>query len=427
MIDQEGKEKMQGDREASLGCLKTNSSQLISQESRNAIKGFPEGKDEKIVHSGDTIKSDNSMISEVSAPPNQGYSRPFYRQEVFPWPYFYPDNQMLWPSYPHAFENNFYPMNRDYNFPIDNRAQYVPLKMLSQCHPYDVQLQEFHYFVVIDFEATCDKDRNLHPQEIIEFPSVLVNSATGQLEASFQTYVRPVYNQSLTDFCKELTGIQQIQVNRGVPLSEALLMHDKWLEDKGIKHTNFAVVTWGDWDCRTMLDSECRIKRIRKPPYFNRWINLKVPFQKAFSIRCGLKDAVQQAGLVWEGRPHCGLDDARNTARLLVLLMHRGVKFVITNSLMSQSTNCPVTYQSPPDFSLDPNQQPQKQNGPPVQFHPFMDPTGKESHMYCFCGVLSSRCVVRKPGPTQGRCFFGCGNWTAARRAVCNYFVWACP
>jgi len=55
-----------------------------------------------------------------------------------------------------------------------------------------------------------------------------------------------------------------------VPLGEALLMHDKWLEDKGIKNTNFAVVTWSNWDCRTMLESECRFKRIRKPPYFNR-------------------------------------------------------------------------------------------------------------------------------------------------------------
>ena len=53
-------------------------------------------------------------------------------------------------------------------------------------------------------------------------------------------------------------------------LSEALLRHDKWLEEKGIKNTNFAVVTWSNWDCRVMLESECRFKKIRKPPYFNR-------------------------------------------------------------------------------------------------------------------------------------------------------------
>jgi ERI1 exoribonuclease 2 len=39
-----------------------------------------------------------------------------------------------------------------------------------------------------------------------------VSSVTGQLEACFQTYVRPTCNQLLSDFCKDLTGIQQIQV-----------------------------------------------------------------------------------------------------------------------------------------------------------------------------------------------------------------------
>ncbi|OAY66347.1 ERI1 exoribonuclease 2 [Ananas comosus] len=429
MIDQAITDKMQGNREASFGCLKANA----SQGSGNSIEGFPEPKDEKVNYSGDSIKSGNPMIWEASPPPNQGYPRPFYRQEILTWPYIYPDYQVLRQSQPHAVENHFYHMNRDYSFPVENRIQYVPYKLFSQDYPHDVQLQEFQYFVVIDFEATCDKDTNPHPQEIIEFPSVLVNSVTGQLEASFQTYVRPAYHQLLTDFCKELTGIQQIQVDRGVSLSEALLMHDKWLEDKGIKHKNFAVVTWSNWDCRVMLESECRFKRIRKPPYFNRWINLKVPFQEVFGgMRCNLKEAVQLAGLAWEGRAHCGLDDARNTARLLALLMHRGFKFSITNSLMTDPSIRPLTTHQPiPDRPSDPNHyqtlKPKDLVAPPVQFHPLMDPVGKDRHMYCFCGVLSSRCVVRKPGPTQGRCFFGCGNWTTARRALCNYFVWASP
>ncbi|KAJ0977972.1 hypothetical protein J5N97_013446 [Dioscorea zingiberensis] len=244
------------------------------------------------------------------------------------------------------------------------------------------------------------------------------------------TYIRPVYHQLLTDYCKELTGIQQIQVDRGVSLSEALLMHDKWLEDKGIKHKSFAVVTWGNWDCRTMLESECKFKRIRKPPYFNRWINLKGSFQDIFGVRCNLKEAVELSGLTWEGRPHCGLDDARNTARLLALLMHWGFRFSITNELPLPPIDQPLTYRPFNSHPIDPTQHLQKLKelpGPIPQFHPFMDPTGNETFTYCFCGVMSSKCVIRKPGPMQGRCFFGCGNWTPSRRAVCNYFVWASP
>jgi len=420
MIDHQRAEEMQVNNEASPGCLKPNISQYNPQEHRSGVEGFPENKEKK----NDITAADK--VWEASPLPNQGFSRPFYHPEFYAWPHVYSDYQILRQPQPYGFENQFYQINRVHSFPMEKRDQF-PLKMLPQ----DAQLQEFQYFVVIDFEATCDKDNNPHPQEIIEFPSVLVNSATGQLEASFQTYVRPTYHQNLTDFCKELTGIQQIQVDRGVPLSEALLMHDKWLEDKGIKHKNFAVVTWSNWDCRVMLESECRFKRIGKPPYFNRWINLKVPFQEVYGgVRCNLKAAVELAGLTWEGRAHCGLDDARNTARLLVLLMHRGFKFSITNSLVwQQPAQQLITCQPKPILSPDRSQdatlvqhKAKEILGPHLHVSPY---AGKDKPMYCYCGAPSRPSTVHKPGPMQGRHFYGCGNWTATRRAICPYFAWA--
>lgn len=57
-----------------------------------------------------------------------------------------------------------------------------------------------------------------------------------------------------------------------MPLNKALFMHDKWLEQLGIKDSKFAVVTWSDWDCRVMLESECRFKKILKPTYFNQYV-----------------------------------------------------------------------------------------------------------------------------------------------------------
>lgn len=58
-------------------------------------------------------------------------------------------------------------------------------------------------------------------------------------------------------------------MDKGIALSEVPLMHDKWLEVNGIKNTYFAAVTWTDWDCKVMLESKCKFKKIRKPPYFN--------------------------------------------------------------------------------------------------------------------------------------------------------------
>ncbi|VAH75435.1 unnamed protein product [Triticum turgidum subsp. durum] len=48
------------------------------------------------------------------------------------------------------------------------------------------QVQDFDFFVVVDFEATCVKDARIFPQEIIEFPAVLVDGATGRIESAFR-------------------------------------------------------------------------------------------------------------------------------------------------------------------------------------------------------------------------------------------------
>ncbi|XP_052192331.1 uncharacterized protein LOC127801352 [Diospyros lotus] len=409
------KESMQRNCEVSTKCLQIKGYPYTLQCNGTPVEGFPELKEEVYAHpGGSTVDPDKSLNCESRVSAKEIHKKITGPNDISPLLNFHPDSNNVHHFQLNAFEGHFY------SFLPDNRFQYAPFSFVPQSYPHEFHFQDFQYFVVIDFEATCDKEKNPHPQEIIEFPSVIVSSVTGQLEACFQTYVRPTCNQILTDFCKDLTGIQQIQVDRGVTLSEALLRHDKWLEKKGIKNTNFAVVTWSNWDCRVMLESECRYKKIRKPPYFNRWINLKVPFHSVFGgMRCNLKEAVQMAGLVWQGRAHCGLDDAKNTARLLALLMHRGFKFSITDSLMCQSIDHSLTWKQPQE---------------PLPFLPYQPHKLKELHTsqvqyspYCYCGVKSSKGMVRKPGPKQGSFFFGCGNWTAARGARCHYFEWASP
>lgn len=64
------------------------------------------------------------------------------------------------------------------------------------------------YFIVIDFEATCE-ERNPpdYKHEIIEFPAVLVSSSSpAHIVDIFHSFCRPVINTELSDFCKGLTG-----------------------------------------------------------------------------------------------------------------------------------------------------------------------------------------------------------------------------
>uniref|UniRef100_A0A453EKU3 Exonuclease domain-containing protein n=1 Tax=Aegilops tauschii subsp. strangulata TaxID=200361 RepID=A0A453EKU3_AEGTS len=171
--------------------------------------------------------------------------------------------------------------------------------------------QDFDFFVVVDFEATCVKDARIFPQEIIEFPAVLVDGATGRIESAFRRYVRPKHHPVLTQFCRELTGIRQEDVDGGVDLGEALWLHDAWLKaataGAGNKRSvRLAVVTWGDWDCRTMLEFECRFKGIEKPSYFDQWINLRVPFQAALGGGGGGSTCRKRSGRRgWTGRAAC--------------------------------------------------------------------------------------------------------------------------
>ncbi|KAI4999901.1 hypothetical protein ZWY2020_004490 [Hordeum vulgare] len=306
--------------------------------------------------------------------------------------------------------------------------------------------QDFDFFLVVDFEATCEKDARIYPQEIIEFPAVLVDGATGLIESAFRRYVRPRHRPVLTQFCRDLTGIRQEDVDGGVDLGEALWMHDAWLKAATAKAGNrrcvrLAVVTWGDWDCRTMLEFECRFKGIEKPSYFDRWINLRIPFQAAFGGggRVNLQEAVRAAGLDWEGRLHCGLDDARNTARLLVEIMRRGVKIAITGSLAPIQKQPPSTSQcggsSAPPLLLPIQQQPPHtrpcggSSAPPLLLpiqqqqlpQPHISPCGGSSATcLCYCGVVTrgGGVPVLVPGPMQVNSFFGCGDWTPAMSFV---------
>lgn len=90
------------------------------------------------------------------------------------------------------------------------------------------QFQPFEYYIVLDLEATCDRDHNFgfYPQEIIEWSCVLVHSVSRTMRDEFQRYIRPTVNPTLTTFCTELTGIQQAWVDAADTLDKVLEQFD---------------------------------------------------------------------------------------------------------------------------------------------------------------------------------------------------------
>ena len=66
--------------------------------------------------------------------------------------------------------------------------------------------QSYDRFVILDFEATCKKDLRMDPQEIIEFPAIIVDTVNFEILDSFHSYVQPQIIKKLTPFCINLTG-----------------------------------------------------------------------------------------------------------------------------------------------------------------------------------------------------------------------------
>ncbi|CAE7379955.1 Eri3 [Symbiodinium sp. CCMP2456] len=112
-------------------------------------------------------------------------------------------------------------------------------------------------FAVLDFEATCEENVKLNPQEIIEFPLVLVDAQSLERVDEFRTYVRPERNPKLTEFCTELTGILQEQVDAAPVWTEALKQAQKWLHKRS--YGRCLLVTCGDWDLRQMMPAQCKL------------------------------------------------------------------------------------------------------------------------------------------------------------------------
>ncbi|KAM7357133.1 3'-5' exonuclease Snipper-like [Cochliomyia hominivorax] len=205
----------------------------------------------------------------------------------------------------------------------------------------------YQYIIAVDFEATCWEDQPFRSGEIIEFPAVLYNLNTGCIEAIFHEYIKPIENPQLTDFCLKLTGIKQKDVDNGVTLENALKKFHEWLGgelksrnlklpnySKTNKEGNCAFVTWTCHDFESFLERECRRKNIRKPQYFNQWIDIRYIFRKWYGINnLKFEGALKEVGLKYVGKPHSGIDDAKNVAYFTKALIEKGVRLVITKNL----------------------------------------------------------------------------------------------
>jgi ERI1 exoribonuclease 3 len=180
------------------------------------------------------------------------------------------------------------------------------------------------HYIVLDFEATCNRPQQPKPMEIIEFPSVVLDAHTMEVVDKIQIYVRPIKHPKLSTFCTDLTGIQQSTVDEADIFEDAFKKYNKWVW----QYPNSAFITCGDWDLKTMLPSQCRTSGAKMPNFYRVWINIKNEFQKFYKIKAGgLAGMLSRLKMDFIGRPHSGLDDCVNTGRIWQKMIEDGYEY----------------------------------------------------------------------------------------------------
>ena len=175
-------------------------------------------------------------------------------------------------------------------------------------------------WLIIDLEAkTDDGGWPVSEMEIIEIGVSLVNRQGRELD-HFQRFVRPLRRPLLTPFCRQLTHISQANIDSAAPLTEVWPLFERWLGQHHPRLESWA--SWGDYD-RQQLELEWQRHGLASVLAQTPHVNLKQRFAKARRLDkpLGLNGALQLAGMQFNGQQHRALEDARNTARLLPLIL----------------------------------------------------------------------------------------------------------
>jgi len=189
---------------------------------------------------------------------------------------------------------------------------------------------QFRKMMVVDFECTCfqneDPDRPTgweaeKDQEIIEIGAVIVNLVDLEIEAVKPFLVRP--DGLMGAFCEKLTTLTRADVQYSLPLVGALVQLRGWSKENKFDIKSMPWGSWGDYD-RVQIFRECARKGLEYP-FGRAHFNIKGMYSMLTGQGhgFGVQKALGQLGMQFEGTAHRGVDDARNTAKILLHLLKK--------------------------------------------------------------------------------------------------------
>ncbi|RYR20921.1 hypothetical protein Ahy_B03g066144 isoform D [Arachis hypogaea] len=120
-----------------------------------------------------------------------------------------------------------------------------------------------------------------------------------------------------------------------VPFKEVIQQFEAWLMQrqlwKGGSLVGAAFVTCGNWDLKTKVPQQCQVSKLKLPPYFMEWINLKDVYLNFYKRRAtGMITMMKELRIPLRGSHHLGIDDTKNIARVLQHMLLDGALIQIT-------------------------------------------------------------------------------------------------
>ena len=168
-------------------------------------------------------------------------------------------------------------------------------------------------FIIYDIEATCWEGRPPGmQQETIEIGAVRV-TPYGEVLDAFSRLIKPVIHPQLSHFCRQLTRIDQQEINRARDFSRVAQDFQDFI---GVQHEDYVLASWGDFDLY-QLEKDCDLHRMEEDWLYPH-INLKKQYQQIRGLPKprGLQSAVKHEGFEFQGEAHRALTDARNTVKI---------------------------------------------------------------------------------------------------------------
>ena len=116
--------------------------------------------------------------------------------------------------------------------------------------------------LIIDLEATCCNKSSIpkNEMEIIEIGAVAVNKETFEIVDEYSTFIKPVRNPILRDFCKELTTIKQNDVDKSLGFKLSIGAFKSWF----YSFEDPVFCSWGYYD-KSQFIKDCIFHKVEYP------------------------------------------------------------------------------------------------------------------------------------------------------------------